>query len=188
MHFCSHKIDTYHFNMIIYFIFLNNILLSTSVSIMFHIFNIQMYILPDVNNCLFRFYRSRFIQNIRILSTASDGESSGSDTPVKCPNKSSNSSREQRREWLRNIPNACSVYVCPDSPPIIHKTAGAPGSGSNINDINNGFGHSNDLQLLDNALGKASIREPNDLSPARKYGVNNHRHSKRRSYSSKSGF
>ncbi|CAH8560425.1 hypothetical protein MS3_00005648 [Schistosoma haematobium] len=126
---------------------------------------------------------SRFIQNIRILSTASDGESSGSDTPVKCPNKSSNSSREQRREWLRNIPNACSVYVCPDSPPIIHKTAGAPGSGSNINDINNGFGHSNDLQLLDNALGKASIREPNDLSPARKYGVNNHRHSKRRSYS-----
>uniref|UniRef100_A0A3Q0KN19 DFDF domain-containing protein n=1 Tax=Schistosoma mansoni TaxID=6183 RepID=A0A3Q0KN19_SCHMA len=126
---------------------------------------------------------SRFIQNIRILSTASDDESSGSDTPVKGPNKSSNSSREQRREWLRNIPNACSVYVCPDSPPIIHRTPGAPGSGSNINDISNGFGPSNDLQLLDNALGKASIREPNDLSPARKYGVNNHRHSKRRSYS-----
>ncbi|CAH8499432.1 unnamed protein product [Schistosoma turkestanicum] len=126
---------------------------------------------------------SKFIQNIRILSTASNGESSGSDTPVKGPNKSSNSSREQRREWLRNIPNACSVYVCPDSPPIIHKTTGAPGSGSNIHDFHNGLGHSNDLQQLDNALAKASIREPNDFSPARKYGVNNHRHAKRRSYS-----
>ncbi|TNN12060.1 DFDF motif [Schistosoma japonicum] len=128
---------------------------------------------------------SRFIQNIRILSTASDGESSGSDTPVKVANKSSNSSREQRREWLRNIPNACSVYVCPDSPPIIHRTTGAPGNNSNVcgDNNNNDSGHSNDIQLLDNALAKASICEPSNFSPARKYGVSNHRHSKQRNYS-----
>ncbi|CAH8553815.1 unnamed protein product [Heterobilharzia americana] len=131
---------------------------------------------------------SRFIQNIRILSTASGGESSGSDTPVKSANKSSNSSREQRREWLRNIPNTYSVYVCPDSPPIIHKTPGAPVSGSNAGN-NDRSGHMNttnlnDLQLLDGALAKVCIRESNDFSPARKYaGVNKRSHSKRRSYS-----
>ncbi|VDP96753.1 unnamed protein product, partial [Trichobilharzia regenti] len=122
----------------------------------------------------------QFIQNIRILSTASGDESSGSETPVINTKKSSNSSREQRREWLRNIPNTYNVYVCPDSPPIIHRTPGAPGFDKH------GSGHLNDLQLLDSGLAKVSIRESNECSPARKYGrIKARGPSKRRSYSSK---
>nr|CAH8847089.1 unnamed protein product [Trichobilharzia regenti] len=121
---------------------------------------------------------SQFIQNIRILSTASGDESSGSETPVINTKKSSNSSREQRREWLRNIPNTYNVYVCPDSPPIIHRTPGAPGFDKH------GSGHLNDLQLLDSGLAKVSIRESNECSPARKYGrIKARGPSKRRSYS-----
>ncbi|CAH8847179.1 unnamed protein product [Trichobilharzia szidati] len=121
---------------------------------------------------------SQFIQNIRILSTASGDESSGSETPIINTKKSSNSSREQRREWLRNIPNTYNVYVCPDSPPIIHRTPGAPGFDKH------GSGQLNDLQLLDSGLAKVSISESNDCSPARKFGGTKVRGpSKRRSYS-----
>ncbi|TPP66509.1 hypothetical protein FGIG_05486 [Fasciola gigantica] len=66
---------------------------------------------------------SQFIQNIRILSTGS-GDSSEDISPKK--DEAVVSGRAQRREMLRNMPNACNAYVCPNSPPLIHRSVGIP--------------------------------------------------------------
>ncbi|VDP66692.1 unnamed protein product [Echinostoma caproni] len=66
---------------------------------------------------------SQFIQNIRILSTGG-GDSSDDVSPKK--DDPGSSGRAQRREMLRNMPNACNAYVCPSSPPLIHRSTGIP--------------------------------------------------------------
>lgn len=45
---------------------------------------------------------------------------SGNQSPLN--NSQTTSSRERRREKLRNIPGACTAYVCDRSPPRIAKT------------------------------------------------------------------
>ncbi|VEL27345.1 unnamed protein product, partial [Protopolystoma xenopodis] len=57
---------------------------------------------------------NRFITRVRILST-------GKERLEAKP-----SVRDQRREFLRNIPNTQNAYVCLESPPLIIKTPGCP--------------------------------------------------------------
>lgn len=63
--------------------------------------------------------RKRFIDQLKIISTThtsyTQNKSAGSihQTP---------SSRDLRREKLRNIPGACTAYVCDRSPPRVAKT------------------------------------------------------------------
>ncbi|CAH8480596.1 unnamed protein product [Dicrocoelium dendriticum] len=120
---------------------------------------------------------SQFIEDLRILATATWNPSVDV-TPNKSQEKTQVSTgRAHRREMLRNIPNACSAYVCPDSPPLIHRSAGAPGhavfnSGSPRQKIASG------LQQLDSALADITL---NDRKTSR-YGGSGAL-SKRRSYS-----
>ncbi|VDN22226.1 unnamed protein product [Dibothriocephalus latus] len=62
----------------------------------------------------------RFIKRLRILSISGD--------PVLSSTESgrTNSSRDQRRDRLRNIPNTYSVYVCPSSPPRVARSHQSP--------------------------------------------------------------
>ncbi|KAA3676826.1 uncharacterized protein DEA37_0000915 [Paragonimus westermani] len=119
---------------------------------------------------------SRFIQNLRILATGS-GDSSDDITPKKDCNRSTNPNggRAQRREMLRNIPNACCAYVCPESPPLIHRSMGYS-AGSSCSPRQKG------LQRLDSALAGISISDkPSDRYTSKGYKTNTP--GKRRSYS-----
>lgn len=126
------------------------------------------------------YFRSQYIKDIRILSKNAKVVNKVCSTPEKTspehdnlsknvpnsplfnnsinvnsptPLASAERSRTHRREWLRNIPNACTAYVCPDSPPLINRTAGQPGL------HNYGSNNSNEIQHLDNSLNKLSVKE-----------------------------
>ncbi|KAL7064685.1 hypothetical protein AAHC03_05155 [Spirometra sp. Aus1] len=62
----------------------------------------------------------RFIKRLQILSI------SGDPPPSSTESTRTNSSREQRRDRLRNIPNTYSVYVCPSSPPRVARSHQSP--------------------------------------------------------------
>ncbi|KAF7233506.1 hypothetical protein EG68_11544 [Paragonimus skrjabini miyazakii] len=122
---------------------------------------------------------SRFIQNLRILATGS-GDSSDDITPKKDHDRSTNSSggRAHRREMFRNIPNACCAYVCPESPPLIHRSMGYS-AGSSCSPRQKGL---SGFQQLDSALAGINISDkPSEGYTSRGYKANTP--GKRRSYS-----
>ncbi|KAF5394027.1 hypothetical protein PHET_12375 [Paragonimus heterotremus] len=113
------------------------------------------------------------------------GDSSDDITPKKDHDRSTNSSggRAQRREMLRNIPNACCAYVCPESPPLIHRSMGYS-AGSSCSPRQKGL---SGLQQLDSALAGISISDKSsDGYTSRGYKANTP--GKRRSYSSRLTF
>ncbi|OON17825.1 hypothetical protein X801_06332 [Opisthorchis viverrini] len=140
--------------------------------------NGQSTLLPSVT------VESKFIERLRILATGS-GDSSDDVTPKKEHDKTGSSGRAQRREMLRNIPNTCNAYVCPDSPPVIHRSAGVP---VNHTGAKNGGSISKERTFsprgLDAALASVTLNDPN-ITPGQK--IRKHAHNetplKRRSYS-----
>ncbi|TGZ71642.1 hypothetical protein CRM22_002525 [Opisthorchis felineus] len=140
--------------------------------------NGQSTLLPSVT------VESKFIERLRILATGS-GDSSDDVTPRKEHDKAGSSGRAQRREMLRNIPNTCNAYVCPDSPPVIHRSAGVP---VNHTGAKNGGSLSKERTFsprgLDAALASATLNDAN-TTPGQK--IRKHAHNetplKRRSYS-----
>lgn len=67
------------------------------------------------------FFSKRFISGIKIVNTPPSvptKETSGQTPKLQ----QSGSSRDLRRDKLRNIPGACTAYVCDQSPPRIVKT------------------------------------------------------------------
>uniref|UniRef100_A0A0X3P6B7 DFDF domain-containing protein n=2 Tax=Schistocephalus solidus TaxID=70667 RepID=A0A0X3P6B7_SCHSO len=75
------------------------------------------------SNCVSSYSVDRkFIQRLRILSI------SGDPPPSSTESSRTTSSRDQRRDRLRNIPNTYSVYVCPSSPPRVVRLQHSPPS------------------------------------------------------------
>lgn len=126
-------------------------------------------------------FRSQFIQNIRILSTGS-GDSPEDTSPKK--DDTGISGRAQRREMLRNIPNACNAYVCPDSPPLIHRSVGIPIQPP-VQSSSPGVPGAVNMKQLDPALASISLSGKTDRKQSKQTKQNSVTPMKRRSRSCK---